>query len=121
MVIPFKKQIIFINIKLEIYKKKYYCILKGHIFYKRVINSMALKEKIDKNEIEINKILDNETIIKEQIKKEKKSSNKKIYSIRLPEKQKNILEKHFDEQGISFSSGVRMILYQYIKKKKLKK
>lgn len=62
---------------------------------------MALKEKIDK------------------IEGRSKDNISKIYSIRIPQKYKLILEKHFKENGLSFSTGVRMVLMQYLKKKSI--
>ncbi len=77
---------------------------------------MALKEKIDDSDISKDLIEDKLISLKLGKPIKKDLLKNKIYSIRLPEIHKIFLENHFNKKGISFSTGVRMILVQYINK-----
>lgn len=49
-----------------------------------------------------------------------KDNAKYAFSVSFPKDHKALLEKHFKNLGISFSGGVRMILYKYMKENSIK-
>ncbi len=44
-----------------------------------------------------------------------KPQRKKIFNIAMPENYKKILQEHFNNKGLSMMSGVRTVLYDYMK------
>lgn len=42
------------------------------------------------------------------------------FSVNFPKRHKEILERYFREKGLSFSSGIRMIIYEYMKENEIK-
>ena len=46
--------------------------------------------------------------------------NMKVYNIRFPEAEMNLLKKHFKSNGLSLSSGIRMAVSKYMKEEGLK-
>ena len=44
----------------------------------------------------------------------------KLYQIRFPEKDINLLKEHFDSEGLSLSAGIRMAVSKYMRSEGLK-
>jgi len=82
---------------------------------------MGIK-KIDNLKDDIQKQIENSTIYQDDKTQEdlKTSKNSSIPPIRINEAHKKLLENHFTkEKGLSLSSGIRMIIYEYLKKNNL--
>lgn len=74
---------------------------------------------INKNNSTLLKQIENSNIFKDS-KKITESNNKKLEStivIKINEEHKKILENHFkNEKGLALSSGIRQIIFEYMKK-----
>lgn len=48
-----------------------------------------------------------------------KPQKKKVFNIAMPENYKKILKEHFNSKGLSMMSGIRTILFEYMKNNNL--
>ncbi len=48
------------------------------------------------------------------------NENMKVYNIRFPETEMNLLRKYFRSNGLSLSAGIRMAVSKYMKEEGLK-
>jgi|GEM_PF-4378169 c-di-AMP phosphodiesterase-like protein len=48
-----------------------------------------------------------------------KKQKKKVFNIAMPDNYKKILQEHFNNKGLSMMSGIRTVLYDYMKKNDL--
>jgi len=82
---------------------------------------MGIK-KIDNLKNDIQKQIENSTIYQDDKTQDdlNTTKNSSIPPIRISETHKKLLENHFTkEKGLSLSSGIRMIIYEYLKKNNL--
>ncbi len=78
---------------------------------------MPLKKPNEKDDLRerIEDQIDNSDLRKKYILPEAKTDESYAFSVQFPKEHKKLLEKHYKQQGISFSAGIRMLIYKYMK------